>query len=88
MTVQTVKAKFWVKDVTHHHNGQPDGDQVCATVKLAPCFGSYPGGDSEENKSFSKWTPQGEVTMMITNPEAIEFFELGKPYYIDFRPAE
>lgn len=86
MTVQNVRAKFFVSEVKHLYT-QGDGDNVAATVKLQPCFGSYPGGDSEENKSFSKWTPQGSIEMTITNPAAVEFFEIGKAYYIDFTPA-
>lgn len=86
MTVQNVKAKFWVKSVQHHYQGLSGAD-IHAEVTLAPCYGTYPGGDSEENKSFAKWTPSGEIRMSITNPAAIEFFELGKPYYIDFRRA-
>ena len=80
-----VRAKFWVKSVQHHHNHDPKA--VCAEVELAPCYGTYPGGDSEENKSFAKYTPAGEISLTITNPAAIEAFELGKAYYIDFTPA-
>lgn len=87
MTVQKVKAKFFVSEVKHLFT-QGGGDSVVATVKLQPCFGSHPGGDSEENKSFSKWTPQGSIEMTITNPAAIDFFELGAPYYIDFVRAD
>ncbi len=81
----TVRAKFWVKEIKHAHQGPPNA--VYADVKLAPCYGAYPGGDSEENKSFAKYTPSGEITLGITNPDAIGFFELGKAYYIDFTPA-
>lgn len=82
-----VRAKFWVNKKQYHHNGQ-NNDSVSATIELIPCYGSYPGGDAEENKSFSKWTPNGKVEMTITNPDAIEAFDLGKPYYIDFTPAD
>ena len=75
-----VRAKFFVTEVKHHH--QPAG-QVFATVVLAPVY-----GDSDENKTWSKWTPQGKIEMGITNPDAIEQFALGKPYYIDFTPAD
>lgn len=77
----SVRAKFWVKEVTHHHNGGP-GDQA-TTVKLSAVY-----GDGKGNESWSKWTPQGEISMLITNPAATEFFELGKQVYVDFTPAE
>lgn len=43
---------------------------------------------SEENKTFWSYTPGGQITLSITNPEAIKQFEVGKEYYVDFTPAE
>lgn len=52
---------------------------------MAPVYGS---DAKPANKDWSKYTPQGELKMTITNPGAIEQFELGKEYYLDFTPAE
>ncbi len=87
MTVEKVRAKFWVKSVKQNHLGGSGSSDFHADVELSPCYGTYPGGDAEENKSFSKWTPSGEIKLSITNPAAIDFFDLGKAYYIDFTPA-
>ena len=38
---------------------------------------------SEENKSFSQYTPSGKLELMITNPAAADFFKPGKDYYLD-----
>lgn len=44
---------------------------------------------SEENKSFSKYTPSGTVQMSISyETEASNFFEVGKEYYLDFSLVE
>ncbi len=43
---------------------------------------------SEENKSFWKYTPSGELVMQTVNPEAAEQFKPGKEFYLDFTPAE
>jgi hypothetical protein len=44
---------------------------------------------SEENKSFSKYTPSGSVHLNISyETEASNFFEEGKEYYLDFTKAE
>lgn len=46
-------------------------------------------GDSEENKSFSKYTPSGNLSMRIDKEtQASEAFEVGKNYYLKFSPAE
>lgn len=42
---------------------------------------------SEENKSFAKWTPAASVNISISNPAALNAFEEGKEYYVDFSPA-
>ncbi|HZP68370.1 MAG TPA: hypothetical protein VFB29_00375 [Pseudolabrys sp.] len=77
-----VRAKFFVTSIQHFHG---TGTDPCAEVKLAPVFGSY--GNGEENKSFSKYTPQGTIALTITNPDAIDKFSLGEAYYVDFTPA-
>jgi hypothetical protein len=41
-----------------------------------------------ENARFTTATPWGEIRLGINNPAAIEQFEAGKEYYVDFTPAE
>ena len=41
-----------------------------------------------ENARFTKATPWGEIRLGIDNPAALEQFEPGKSYYVDFTPAE
>ena len=41
-----------------------------------------------ENARFTKATPWGEIRMGIDNPAALEQFEAGKSYYVDFTPVE
>lgn len=44
---------------------------------------------SEENKSFSRWTPSASVELCISDETpAATAFEVGKEYYVDFTPAE
>jgi hypothetical protein len=40
-----------------------------------------------ENARFTKATPWGEIKLGIDNPAALEQFEAGKSYYVDFVPA-
>jgi hypothetical protein len=39
----------------------------------------------EENKSFSKYTPSGEIKLCVSNPNAVEGFEVGQEYFVDFQ---
>ena len=41
-----------------------------------------------ENARFTKATPWGEIRLGIDNPAALEQFQPGKSYYVDFTPAE
>ncbi|MFA6974022.1 MAG: hypothetical protein WC238_04785 [Parcubacteria group bacterium] len=68
---------------------------VCYGIKDNPpsesktvTFGAVVSG-SEENKSFSKFTPSGSLEMIISyDTPASEAFEQGKEYYLDISPAE
>lgn len=77
----TVRAKFYVQSVNHVH--QPSPHMTCAVVKLAAVY-----GDGKGNETWSTYTPQGSLEMTVTNPEAVEKFELGKSYFLDFTPAD
>ncbi|MBY5763641.1 hypothetical protein HFO06_11130 [Rhizobium leguminosarum] len=75
-----VRAKFQCMSITYFAHGGPFNQ---AEIRFNAIYGT-----GEENKSWSKWTPSGELKMMVTNPSAIEAFELGKSYYLDFTPAD
>ncbi len=42
---------------------------------------------SEENKTFFKYTPYGEIQMGMVNPQTAEQFVPGQEFYVDFTPA-
>jgi hypothetical protein len=42
---------------------------------------------SEENKSFSKFTPSGLLSLHISNPNLLGRFHTGQEYYVDFTLA-
>lgn len=72
----SVRAKFFVESV------KPYNDEA-TTVRLRAVTSG-----SEENKSFWKYTPSGEIQMTISNPAAVAQFVEGQEYYIDFTPSE
>jgi hypothetical protein len=59
-------------------NGNKDGSVSLQAVTTG----------SEENKTFWKYTPAGSISLSITNPDAVNQFEAGKEYYVDFTPAD
>lgn len=78
-----VRAKFFVSEIKH---AATPGSEPFATVVMLPVFGSY--GDGKVNESWSKYTPSGKLEMSVTNPAAIDAFEVGKPYFLDFTSAD
>lgn len=72
----TVRAKFSCISI------QKSPDNSAAVVNL----GAVTTG-SAENESWSKYTPSGQLQMVISNPAAFEQFEQGKEYYIEIQPA-
>lgn len=90
----SVLAKFTVKgfESTLHTrsikgvDGKPDRQESVEkrTVILSPVYSSDP---THENHKFWEYSPSGEIKLGTINPEAWEQFELGKDYYVEFRPA-
>lgn len=79
----TVRAKFWVSSI---NRTSPTSNEIAnvATIVMHPVFGD---GD-EPNADWSKYTPTGKIEMTITNPDAIDQFDLGGEYYVDFRACK
>jgi hypothetical protein len=64
-----------------HCNGVKDNTVTFTTVYEDPA-------KDTENARFTKATPSwGEIRLGIDNPAALEQFEAGKEYYVDFTPA-
>lgn len=79
----SVRAKFFVSEVKHVAT---PGSEPCAMIAMVPVFGTY--GDGKVNETWSKYTPSGKLEMTVTTPAAIDAFEVGKAYFVDFTPAD
>jgi hypothetical protein len=77
-----VRAKFRCTNVSKsasNYGGQP-GTVESNVVTLQPVC-------DDHNKTWSKWTPCGDIKMTINNPEAFDKFVPGECYFVDFTPA-
>jgi len=71
----TVRAKFYCDSITQYVTNK--GITFRAVTK-----------GSEENKSFAKYTPSGELRLSIDpSTPAFDAFVVGKEYYIDIQDA-
>lgn len=72
---KTIKAKFKCA-VVHDFGNQKKVDFTVVT------------SGSEENKSFSKWTPSGDFSLTVTDETAaFDYFTPGEEYIIDINKA-
>jgi len=74
--MKTLLAKFKVGSVTDYGNNNVEAN-LSAVIN-----------NSEENKTFSIYTPNASVKIHITNPDALDFFEAGQEYICKFEKAE
>lgn len=75
MAIMSVRAKFKVTRTSKSEYGEE--------VELSAVTTG-----SDENKSFFKFTPNGQIRMSVLNAEASSQFEVGKEFYVDFTRAE
>lgn len=80
----TVQAMFYVKEINHRYTSDAS---VNVEVKMGAAFGTYLKGLPEGNGDWSKWTPSGDLAITITNPAAVEQFEVGEVYSLTFEHA-
>ena len=73
---QKVRAKFNCHYIQKHEDGAVTVNMMAVTE------------GSEENESFSEYTPSGNLDIHISKGEAKELFEEGQDYYLDFTKAD
>lgn len=77
-----MRAKFEVRAVTQPYEGAEALHLSAVSEKPYD-----PDGKSEDN-DFARWTPDGELTMTVTNPALHGTIKVGEKYYLDFTKAE
>ena len=80
MSAPVVRAKFRVMAIEPAQNADPNN--VFTTIRMIPVW-----EQDGVNRTWSRATPSGELKISITNPDAIDKFDLGREYYLDFTPA-
>jgi hypothetical protein len=76
-----MRAKMQIHSVTQF--------QGTEQIKLSAVCGKAPfgnEGESEDN-TYARWTPSGELSLTISNPNLIGKFKPGQKFYIDFTEA-
>jgi len=77
----SVVAKFRVSSRTEYAGYASEPGKTMESVKLMAAAG-------EENKSWAAATPAGTIDMTITNPAALDQFQVGEYVMVTFEPVE
>jgi len=72
-----VRAKFVCDELTRYNGG--GGKVILKAV--------YDPDENSENGKFFEYTPSGEIDLSIVSESALNEFEAGKEYFIDFNEA-
>jgi hypothetical protein len=73
-----VRAKFQLQEVTQNC-WSPSGRKLV----FSPLYDT----SIPEDRRFAQATPSGRFEMQVDNPAALEKFQIGQHYYVDFTPA-
>ena len=85
----SMRAKVRVGSCLPYRNPET-GETINETLRfhgVAKSDGPYPADGSDENNSFSKWSPQVDFAIVVANPALFGKFEAGTEFYVDFTPA-
>lgn len=74
--MKTIKAKFRVESI--QLMGSDRYNNHSRKVVARPVT-----SDSEENKTYSKWTPTGLLELTITNPDVFDWFKPDQEFTMD-----
>ena len=76
-----VRAKFVVENIEKYGDKEDSGGRVILHAV-------YDDNPDSENGKFFQYTPAGQIDLSTVNPSALEQFEVGQEYYVDFTVAE
>lgn len=77
-----MRAKMYVETVTRH------GTAEVLKFRAVGRSNGYPDDGSDENNTYAKFSPSGELSLTVANPALIGKFNPGDSYYLDFTPAD
>ena len=79
---KTMRAKMQVQKVERF----PQSDRVTMTAVARK--DAYPADGSDEDNTYAKFSPAGELSLTIANPVLLGVIQPGQKFYLDFTPAE
>jgi len=85
---QKMRAKVRVGSCIPYRDAE--GKTINETLQfhgVAKSDGPYPADGSDENNTFSRYSPAVSFNIVIANPALFGKFASGDTFYVDFTPA-
>ncbi len=82
MTERAMRAKMVIREVTRLENVEQ------LVMKPVCKSGGYPQDGLDEDNTFAKFSPAGELKLTVANPALFGKFNPGEKYYLDFTKVE
>lgn len=80
---RAMRAKMRITRVEKHEGGS-ETLHLCAVAKSS----AYPADGSDEDNTYAKFSPSGELKLTVANSALIGKFNPGEKFYLDFVRAE
>lgn len=80
--MKVMRAKMRITSITVHN---PEYEELLFYPVSKD--GPYPSDGSDEDNSYAKYSPSGELKLCIANPALIGKFKVGDTFYLDFTPV-
>ena len=84
-----MRAKMRLNAITNRYSPGESAGITQETLNFtAVAASTYPADGSDEDNTYAKFSPSGNLSLTVANPALIGKFEVGQKYYVDFTPAE
>lgn len=79
-----MRAKMRVNEINVEYHPQNEIHYEMWKFNAVGRTATYPEDGSDENNTFAKWSPSGNLTLTCTNPALFDTFKVGDELYLDF----
>lgn len=88
---RTMIAKFQVGEVKPYHDVVSDNVQPKKTAESLSMFPvtekPFDAEGASDDNTFARWSPSGDMSLMVTNPNLFDQFSTGDKFYVSFHKA-
>ena len=82
-----MRAKMRISHIEVYANQEGDPTQETMNFQAVSRSDGYPADGSDEDNTYAKFSPSGNLSLTVANPALLGKFKVGEKYYLDFTRA-